>query len=184
LPGRQASETLSDLQPQLLDLEPGVLSEEVEAESEREPLKAPPLQDNTSSSKPRRKHPDRQELPSHLKRVEQIIACTPEQCCCGKCGKQTTVIGYEETEVLDVRPAEYFVRVIKRDAGVQIALSTLDDGVLRVGELRRFGLTQALLPLIRLPLPHPRSRQNVATLLPLPTCSDTRSRHRNTLSSL
>ena len=34
------SETLSDLQLQLLDLEPGVSSEEVEAESEREPLKA------------------------------------------------------------------------------------------------------------------------------------------------
>ncbi len=33
------SETLSDLQLQLLDLEPGVSSEEVEAESEREPLK-------------------------------------------------------------------------------------------------------------------------------------------------
>jgi len=38
-----------------------------------------------------------------------------EQCNCGNCGKQTTVIGYEETEVLDVRPAEYFVRVIKRE---------------------------------------------------------------------
>ncbi len=180
------SEALSDLQLQLLDLEPGVSSEEVEAESEREPLKAPPV--HTSSSKPRRKHPGRQELPSHLKHVEQIIACKPEQCCCGK---QTMVIGYEETEVLDVRPAEYFVRVIKRekracrsceeqgvrtapvperivaksvlsdqmiiealvgkycaslplyrqqaiikrDADVQIALSTLNDGVLRVGEL-------------------------------------------------
>ena len=32
------SETLSDLQLQLLDLEPGVSSDEVEAESEREPL--------------------------------------------------------------------------------------------------------------------------------------------------
>jgi transposase len=183
------SETLSDLQLQLLDLEPGVSSEEVAAESEREPLKPPP-QDNTSG-KPHRKHPGRQELPSHLKRVDEIVACAPEQCNCGKCGKQTTVIGYEETEVLDVRPVEYFVRVvkrekracrsceeqgvqtapvlericpksvlsdqaiieavvgkycaslplyrqqaiIKRDAGVQIALSTLNDGVLRVGEL-------------------------------------------------
>jgi transposase len=185
------SETLSDLQLQLLDLEPGVSSEEVEAESQREPLKPPPVQDNTSPSKPRRKHPGRQELPSHLERVDESLACTPEQCNCGNCGKQTTVIGYEETEVLDVRPAEYFVRVIKRekracrdcekqgvhtapvpericpksvlsdqviiealvgkycaslplyrqqaiikrDAGVQIALSTLNDGVLRVGEL-------------------------------------------------
>ncbi len=32
------SETLSDLQLELLDLEPGVSSEEVEAESQREPL--------------------------------------------------------------------------------------------------------------------------------------------------
>ena len=109
------SETLSDLQLQLLDLEPGVSSEEVEDESEREPLKAPPAEGNSSSSKPRRKHPGRQELPRHLARVEQIVACTGEQCNCGKCGKQTTVIGYEETEVLDVRPAEYFVRVIKRE---------------------------------------------------------------------
>ena len=184
------SETLSDLQLQLLDLEPGVSSEEVEAESEREPLQPQTPQDK-SPSKPRRKHPGRQELPSHLERVEQIVACTPEQCNCGKCGKRTTVIGYEETEVLDVRPAEYYVKVIrrekracrdceeqgvetavvperivaksvlsdqmiveavvakycaslplyrqqamiKRDAGVEIALSTLNDGVLRVGEL-------------------------------------------------
>ncbi len=28
---------------------------------------------------------------------------------------QRQVLGYEETEVLDVRPAEYFVRVIKRE---------------------------------------------------------------------
>jgi len=45
------SETLSDLQLQLLDLEPGVSSEEVEAESEREPLKAPPAEDNTSGKR-------------------------------------------------------------------------------------------------------------------------------------
>src|SRR5208337_4909679 len=82
------SETLSDLQLQLLDLEPGVSSEEVEAESEREPLKPPPSEENTSR-KPRRKHPGRQQLPSHLKRVDEIIACTPEHCNCGKCGKQT-----------------------------------------------------------------------------------------------
>ena len=39
------SETLSDLQLQLLDMEPGVSSEEVEAESEREPLQAQKPQD-------------------------------------------------------------------------------------------------------------------------------------------
>ncbi len=113
------SETLSDLQLELLDLEPGVSSEEVEAESQREPLAAPANTAETAgpqpAGKPRRKHPGRNELPLHLKRVDEVIACTASQCVCGQCGKGTTIISYEETEVLDVRPAEYFVRVIKRE---------------------------------------------------------------------
>ena len=190
------SETLSDLQLQLLDLEPGVSSEEVAAESERGPLAGPDQgkqaeSENKAQDKQPRKHPGRQQLPSHLERVEQIIACPAEQCTCGHCGRQTQVIGYEETEVLDVRPAEYFVHVLKRekracrqcaeqgvrtagaperiapksllsdcliidlvvrkycdslpiyrqnvmlsrDGGVDIALSTLGDAVMRVGEL-------------------------------------------------
>ena len=183
------SETLSDHQLKLLDLEPGVSSEEIEAESEREPIAVPA--EDKPESKPRRKHPGRQTLPVHLERVEQIVACTAEQCTCGQCGQETTVIGYEETEVLDVRPAVYFAAVIKRekrackrceeqgvataavperivpksllsdqvivdlvvakycealpiyrqqamlrrDAGLEISLSTLDDAVMRVGEL-------------------------------------------------
>lgn len=183
------SETLSDLQLELLDLEPGVSSEEIEAESVREPI--PAKTEDKTDNKPRRKHPGRQTLPAHLERVEQIVACTAEPCSCVQCGKETTVIGYEETEVLDVRPAEYFVTVIKRekrackrceergvqtaavperivpksllsdqviidlvvrkycesmpiyrqqamlrrDAGLEIALSTLDDAVMRVGDL-------------------------------------------------
>jgi transposase len=191
------SETLSDLQLELLDLEPGVSSEEVAAESERDSIAAPgeDQQEKTGADKTkgksRGKHPGRQKLPSHLARVEQIVVGTAEECTCGQCGHQTQVIGYEETEVLDVRPAEYFVSVIKRekracrqckrkgvstaaaperiapksllsdrviidivvgkyceslplyrqqamlrrDAGVEIALSTLDDAVMRVGEL-------------------------------------------------
>ena len=62
-----------------------------------------------------RKHPGRQELPAHLPRIEKIIACTPEQCVCGNCGKENSVIGYEKSEQLDVKPAEYFVVVTKRE---------------------------------------------------------------------
>jgi transposase len=112
----KASEKLSDLQLELLELEPGVSSEEVQAESEREPIPAPPAAaDDQTAQKPRRKHPGRQTLPSYLERVEKIVACTPEQCICGGYGKETTVIGYEESEVLDVKPAEYFVTVIRRE---------------------------------------------------------------------
>ncbi len=101
------SEKLSDAQLELLELEPGVSSAEVQAEGDRGQLKLP--------LKRAQKHPGRQELPADLPRVEQIIACTAAQCVCGKCGKQTTVIGYETSEQLDVEPAKYFVRVTKRE---------------------------------------------------------------------
>jgi len=107
-----ASEKLSDTQLELLEGEPGVSHAEVQAESEREPL---PPSAPTTSAKPERKHPGRQQLPADLPRVEQIIACPPEQCQCKNCGQATEVIGYEESEQLDVEPARYFVRVTKRE---------------------------------------------------------------------
>jgi transposase len=105
------SERLSDLQLQLLEEEPGVSRQEVAAESEREAL--PPTQEE--KKRQRRPHPGRQTLPANLPRVEKIIACTPEQCVCGTCGGETTVIGYETSEVLKVKPVEYYVEVSKRE---------------------------------------------------------------------
>src|SRR3982750_886104 len=100
------SETLSDLQLELLDGEPGVTAEEVQAESLREPLVA----DQGEERKP---HPGRQRLPEKLPRVEEVIRCTERNC--RQCGAETTVIGYDESEVLDVEPARYFVRVVRRE---------------------------------------------------------------------
>jgi hypothetical protein len=77
------SEKLSEAQLELLESEPGVSRAEVQAESQREQLQLP--------LKAARKHPGRQELPAELPRTEQLIACTPEQCVCGNCGKQTAV---------------------------------------------------------------------------------------------
>jgi len=57
----------------------------------------------------------RQELPADLPRVEQIMLVTPQQCVCGNCGKERTLIGYESAEQLDVEPSKYFVRVTKRE---------------------------------------------------------------------
>src|SRR6266852_497321 len=100
------SETLSALQLELLDQEPGVSREEVEAEAARQPLvKMPPRE--------RKPHPGRQRLPQHLPRVEEVIPCGEQTC--KECGAETTVIGYDEREQLDVEPARYFVRVTKRE---------------------------------------------------------------------
>jgi len=106
------SEKLSNLQLELLELEPGVSNTEVAAEGERDAL--PP----TPERKKRSKHPGRQTLPADLPRVERVIACTPKQCVCGNCGAGTKVIGYEVSEVLDVKPAVYFVEVTKREKRV------------------------------------------------------------------
>jgi transposase len=107
------SEKLSNDQLQLLELEPGVSSAEVEAEAEREPLPAssPVAKKNRTSGN----HPGRQQLPAGLPRVEKLVRCTPEQCVCKSCGKDTVVIGYEQSEQLDVEPAQYIVVVTKRE---------------------------------------------------------------------
>jgi len=111
-----SSEKLSSAQLELLELEPGVSSDEVQAESEREPLSSPPeAAEEQADRKPGRKHPGRQSLPAHLPRVEKIVACEAERCVCGGCGAQTTVIGYGESEQLDVEPARYFVLVTRRE---------------------------------------------------------------------
>jgi transposase len=194
------SEKLSDLQLQMLDLEPAVSSEEIASEVNRCPLPDPAQKVTKDNQQPRQRkpHPGRNELPAHLERVEEIIACTPAQCKCGRCGGETSVIGYEQTEVLGKKPAVHFVRVIKRekracskceehgvataavpvriapksifsdeviidfvvskycdalplyrqrailmcDHGIDVALTTINDAVLRVGEL--------LIPIIHL----------------------------------
>jgi len=108
-------EKLNDEQLLLLDLEPGVSTAEVEAESKREPLPPASALNSAARNGKSGKHPGRQELPASLPRVEKLIACTAEQCICKACGKETSVIGYEQSEQLDVKPAQYFVVVTKRE---------------------------------------------------------------------
>jgi transposase len=101
-----SSETLSDLQLELLaEEEPGATREEVEAESQREPIPVAPPRE-------RKPHPGRKPLPESLPRVEEVIACEPN---CNHCGGETRVIGYDTSEVLDREPAKWFVRVTKRE---------------------------------------------------------------------
>jgi transposase len=101
------SETLSNLQLALLtEEEPGTTRDEVEAEAQRERLT------RTLEREPR-PHPGRKPLPEDLPRVTSVIAC--QERACASCGGETAVIGYDESEQLDVEPARYFVRVTKRE---------------------------------------------------------------------
>ena len=116
--GKQ-SEALSDLQLELLDREPAVSSDEIETEAASGPLNEEQREQQNAAAaqqqKRRKPHPGRNQLPAHLERVEEIVACAANECMCGKCGADTRVIGYEQTEVLGINPAVYFVRVIKRE---------------------------------------------------------------------
>jgi transposase len=103
------SEKLTSQQLELLEFEPGVSNLEVAAKGERDALPATP------DTKERKRRPGRQTLPADLPRVVRMIACTSEQCVCGGCGQSTTVIGYEESEQLDVEPVKYFVLVTRRE---------------------------------------------------------------------
>src|SRR6516165_4739998 len=101
------SETLTNLQLELLaDEEPSATSDEVEAEARREPITRKPPRE-------RKPHPGREGLPESLPRVEKVIRC--EEQTCRTCGQETSIIGYDESEQLNVEPARYFVQVIKRE---------------------------------------------------------------------
>jgi hypothetical protein len=111
------SETLNNLQLELLaDEEPGATLDEVEAETKRKPLTVAPPQ-------VRKPHPERKPLPENLPRVEEIVRCADPTC--RQCGAETTIIGYDESEQVDVEPERYFVWVIKREkrpkAGPKVA---------------------------------------------------------------
>ena len=113
------TENVTNLQLLLLDQEPSVTLDEVSAENGREPLgESAPATTTVAAHqrRPHRKpHPGRQELPAHLPRQEEVIPCPPEACQCPHCQQEMVVIGYDESEVLDVEPAKYFVRVTKRE---------------------------------------------------------------------
>ena len=101
------SETLSNLQLALLtEEEPGTTRDEVEAEARREVL-------TRTTSRENKPHPGRKPLPENLPRVTNVITCGEH--ICASCGEETVVIGYDESERLDIEPARYFVRVTKRE---------------------------------------------------------------------
>jgi transposase len=100
-------EKLSHAQMELFELEPVVREVLVEADSKPEPVHRSPKKSD--------RHPGRQELPANLPRVERVLPCTLDQRMCKRCGRETVVIGYEESSQLDVEPAKYFVVVTKRE---------------------------------------------------------------------
>ncbi len=134
------SENLSNLQLLLLGEEPSVTLDEVSAEAGREPLPDAAAAPSPSPKPARKPHPGRQTLPAHLPRKEEVIPCAAEACQCQACGQPTVVIGYDESERLDVEPARYFVQVTKREkracrqcAGRSVVAAPLPERIVEKG---------------------------------------------------
>lgn len=100
------SERLNEDQLEMLELEPSVEEREIEREAEL------PEEKKKVAKAP---HPGRNELPGHLPREEKIISVKEEKRKCPCCGKERRIISYEEKEELIVKPAQYSVRIIKRE---------------------------------------------------------------------
>jgi transposase len=105
------SESLSAAQLALFEEEISATLDEVAAEAARGAVPPAPA----AQRKGRKPHPGRQTLPVDLPRVVTVISCPPAQCTCGNCGAETAVIGYEESERLDVEPAKFFVTMTRRE---------------------------------------------------------------------
>ena len=91
------SETLNDLQLELLaDEEPGTTLDEVEAEAQRAPLPAAPRARAAAASGTA--------APAGESAASRGSRPCAEQTC-RQCGAETAVIGYDESEQLDVEPA-------------------------------------------------------------------------------
>jgi transposase len=101
------SEQLSDAQLALLELEPGVAREEVAAEAAQPAREKKPVR----AAAPHGRAP----LPAHLPRVEETIPVPAEERRCATCGGPKCSLGHDVAEVLDLKPVELFVRVVKRE---------------------------------------------------------------------
>jgi transposase len=106
------SEKLSSAQLPLLLAEVSLTAGEVDTEAE---LPTAKKQSPLPAKVARPNHPGRAPLPAHLERREEVIACHPADCRCSQCGAERPVIGYETREELAYAPAQFWVRVIKRE---------------------------------------------------------------------
>src|ERR1700675_2676284 len=100
------SETLSSLQLELLEEEPSVTRDEVEAEARREPITRSPARE-------RKPHPGRKPLPDNLPRVTEVIACA--SCPWAEVREKAGSIGFGESGLVDVQPGPLLVAVAKRE---------------------------------------------------------------------
>jgi transposase len=107
---RPRSETLGRIEGQLL-FAFGIFVPVIEEDAEEEEVTGGSAgQNEPSKKKARRAHPGRAVLPKHLERVPEVNRVPADLRTCPLCGEEMKTVAHSMCEILDVRPAELFVR--------------------------------------------------------------------------
>jgi len=106
---RPRSETLGRVESQLL-FAFGIFVPVIEELPSEEEGGASGSTDEPPKKKARPRHPGRAALPKHLERVPEVNRVPEDLRTCPLCGEEMKTVAHSICEILDVRPAELFVR--------------------------------------------------------------------------
>jgi len=112
---------------------------------------APPTAREKKKRGPKKRHRHgRPQLPAHLPRIPEVHAVPKEERVCPDCGVEASTLAFKTTEKLDIEPARFVVREIKRETcacqscHAYVVTASKADEVLDRGILGNELLVQAL----------------------------------------
>lgn len=130
---------------------------------------------------PRKQPPLRRPLPPSLRRVPNPIPVPAAERPCPRCGRERECIGHDETEVLELVPAEVIVRLDQReklaclDCEAEVVRAPLGDKVVPGGRMGTTLVSQLLVDKYRDGLPLHRQKERFERMglkLPISTLAD------------
>jgi transposase len=104
------SETLRRVEGQMLFVFAAIIGLAKQDPTEQALPSGATADDPNGKKKTRRNHPGRAALPAHLERVPEVNPIPPDLRVCPLCGNTMPTVGHSMCEILDVRPAELYVR--------------------------------------------------------------------------
>lgn len=109
--GRPKSETLSRITRQLAFNFATIVGVSQESSADPESADAASVSAPKAKISRRGRHPGRAELPEHLERVPEVNNVPFDLRICPLCGSEMKSVGHTACEILDVRPAQLYVRL-------------------------------------------------------------------------
>ncbi len=108
---RPRSETMKRIERQLAFAFAALASRSKETTDQPETQEDGRAKKKREQKSRRGRHPGRAGLPPHLERVPELNQVPANMRTCPACGSEMTLVGHSTCEILDVRPAELYVRL-------------------------------------------------------------------------